>query len=217
MHYHRVSSSSPTLRGDSRLNRLNDLTYRDWMLFSKSFFLYEGDQSLVDGMLGFFTKKIGSRSLVIGADGFRQFPAFRNVTHIKVEGMSGSLSSALHTSGVHDFILIDMRGLSWKDFVIGGEFFTNLRQTLHDDCYCCLLVEEPPKGFPVAVAQASRSHMMLCAGKSVSGGKNGPGCLLPDHAVMRRYSSSDSLYWHAYCLLSRLCPDVDHSQTSPED
>ena len=189
MHYHRVSSSSPTLRGDSRLNRLNDLTYRDWMLFSKSFFLYEGDQSLVDGMLGFFTKKIGSRSLVIGADGFRQFPAFRNVTHIKVEGMSGSLSSALHTSGVHDFILIDMRGLLWKDFVIGGEFFTNLRQTLHDDCYCCLLVEEPPKGFPVAVAQASRSHMRLCEEKV---------CLVERTGQV------------VYCLIMQSCDDIRH-------
>ena len=71
-------------------NHLNDLTNRDWMLFSKSFFRYEGDQALVDGMLNFFTKKLGSVSLIIGA--------------------------------------------------------------LHTDCYCCLLVEEPPKGFPMAVS-----------------------------------------------------------------
>ena len=69
-------------------NHLNDLTNRDWMLFSKSFFRYEGDQALVDGMLNFFTKKLGSRSLVIVADRFRQFPVLRNVTHIRREGLS---------------------------------------------------------------------------------------------------------------------------------
>ena len=97
-------------------NHLNDLTNREWMLFSKSFFRYEGDQSLVDGMLGFFTKKLGSRSLVIGADGFRQLPVLRNITHIRREGLSGGLSSEIRKSGVSDFALIDMRGLSWMIF-----------------------------------------------------------------------------------------------------
>ena len=150
-------------------NRLNDLSNREWIKFSKSFFHYEGDQALVDGMLGFFTKKLGSRSLIIGADGFRQFPVLRNITHIRREGLSVGLSSALHTTGVHDFILIDLRGLSMGDCLVGraadGGFFSNIRQTLHDDCYCCLLVEEPPKGFPLAVAQASRSHLKLCEEK----------------------------------------------------
>ena len=169
-------------------NRLNDLSNREWMLFSKSFFRYEGDQSLVDGMLGFFTKKIGSRSLVIGADGFRQFHAFRNVTHIPMEGMSGSLSSALHTTGVHDFILIDLRGLS-GEYLAGGQFFPNLRQALHDDCYCCLLVEEPPKGFPMAVAQASRSHLRLCEEKV---------CLVERTGQV------------IYCLIMQACDDTRH-------
>ena len=164
-------------------NHLNDLSNRDWMLFSKSFFRYEGDQALVDGMLNFFTKKHGSVSLIIGADRFRQFPVLRNVTHIRREGLSGSLSSALHTSRVNDFILIDLRGLS-GDYLAGEEFFPGLRMALHDDCYCCLLVEEPPKGFPMAVAQASRYHLKLREGKGVPGGKNGPGYLLPDSTGM---------------------------------
>ena len=50
-----------------RPNRLNDLAGRDWMLFQKSFFPYEGDQALIEGMLDFFTKRLASRSLVIGA------------------------------------------------------------------------------------------------------------------------------------------------------
>src|SRR5438128_11425126 len=67
------SASKPVRRGPP--NRMNDLTYTDWMKFQKSFFRHTSDQELVEQFIYFFTKSVwpsgvSSRSLVVGAKSF---------------------------------------------------------------------------------------------------------------------------------------------------
>src|SRR3989442_14086322 len=56
-------------------NRMNDLPYREWMKFQKSFFRHTTDQALVEQFIYFFTKSVwpsgaASRSLILGVKGF---------------------------------------------------------------------------------------------------------------------------------------------------
>lgn len=58
-------------------NRLNDLAWKDWLLFQKSFFALENDDSLYGGLIQFFTKRLApegraSRVMVIDVSGERQ-------------------------------------------------------------------------------------------------------------------------------------------------
>ena len=39
-------------------NRMNDLAYRDWMKFQKSFFRFSSDQAFIEECVHFFTKAV---------------------------------------------------------------------------------------------------------------------------------------------------------------
>jgi hypothetical protein len=165
-------------------NRMNDLVYRDWMKFQKSFFRYASDQSLVDECIYFFTKAVWddqtpSRTLIVGADAFSSanIPSPRQVTHVNGPASFESATSALrqHTNktGLQDFVLVDFRplikdGTDLDTFIMNhaDSFFEALRASLKKDRYCCVIVDNPQTGaggfpLPWPVALAARTHLRL--------------------------------------------------------
>ncbi len=165
-------------------NRMNDLVYRDWMKFQKSFFRYSSDQSIIEECVYFFTKAVWddgspSRTLVVGVDKFSQsaVPAPRVVTHVcghkSFEAVTDTIRSKTSTVGAHDFVLVDLRGLikeqaDLDDFINrhAEDLFDGLRAALRDGRYCCVMVGLPPPGgggfpFPWAVGLAARAHLQL--------------------------------------------------------
>jgi hypothetical protein len=165
-------------------NRMNDLVYRDWMKFQKSFFRYSSDQALIEECVYFFTKAVWhdhtpSRTLVVGADEFCEtaIPVPRRVAHVAGQKSFESVNTAIREqtreTGVHDFVLVDLRPLitdqdELDNFITAHAdcFFKGLRASLKDDRYCCVMVGVPQAGgggfpFPWAVALAARSHLRL--------------------------------------------------------
>ena len=181
------SSTSSNVQNTKRggpPNRMNDLAYRDWMKFQKSFFRYSSDQSLIEECIYFFTKAVWgdgspSQTLVVGAANFfrRLIPPPRAVTHDfgqkSFEAVRRAIHSRARTNGAHDFVLVDLRRLirvqaQLDEFVnrYAEDFFGGLREALGDGRYCCVMVEFPRPGaggfpFPWAVALAARSHLRL--------------------------------------------------------
>ena len=164
-------------------NRMNDLPYRDWMKFQKSFFRVEPDQDLVERCLGFFTKARWptgepSRSLIGGFAGFQTHPipkprvvvdlGPKSSIQLLLQGIQGSCDE-----GPYDFVLLDLRRLirtpTQLDHFLhhySDSFFATLRQMLVPDRYAGVLVQWPGNdaaGFPIpwSVALASREHMKL--------------------------------------------------------
>ncbi len=165
-------------------NRMNDLVYRDWMKFQKSFFRFSSDQALIEECVYFFTKAVwddgaASRTLIVGADEFSPtaIPEPRVVTHVyghnSFEKVNRIIRSQTEETGAHDFVLADLRSLITEqaeldDFInqYAEFFFEALRTALKDDRYCCVMVGLPQAGgggfpFPWAVALASRAHLRL--------------------------------------------------------
>lgn len=165
-------------------NRMNDLSYSDWMKFQKSFFRYDSDQKLVDDCIAFFTKSLWpsgkpSRTLITG------FPVFKTSSI----GSPRVLIHEPHTSALQvvqnkietlaknkerfDFIILDFRHLfvdakALDDFIADDPFkiFSLVRDLLIDERYCCFVIpseESGGGGFPVAwsVAQCARDYLRL--------------------------------------------------------
>lgn len=165
-------------------NRMNDLVYRDWMKFQKSFFRYTSDQALINECIYFFTKAVWadetpSRILIIGVDTFSPIaiPPPRQVAHAKrqttFETINATLSRQTGEDGLRDFVLVDLRPLikdtaSLDSFVTtyANSFFEALRTSLKKDRYCCVIVGVSQAGgsgfpFPWSVALAARTHLRL--------------------------------------------------------
>lgn len=164
-------------------NRMNDLVYRDWMKFQKSFFRYTGDQDFIEEHIYFFTKSVWdngavSRSLVVGADAFssKGVSVPREVLHAadipSFDAVTDAIRAATAT-GALDFALVDLRPLltneaQLNDFIQthADAFFKTLRAALKDDRYCCILVGVPAAGgggfpLPWAVALSGRADLRL--------------------------------------------------------
>ena len=162
-------------------NRMNDLNYRDWMKFQKSFFRYSSDQQLVEECISFFTKALwkdgaASNSLIIGTEGFsreaiaeprvvKHFPYCESIEQI-------ACIVEKEPQGSQDFVLIDLRRIIKRhrdlDLFLGcrERFFKGLRTALLQDRYACLLVDLAQTsggGFPYpwAVAIAARNQLRL--------------------------------------------------------
>ena len=167
-------------------NRMNDLVYRDWMKFQKSFFWHKTDADLYREFIQFFTKEIlpgnvPSRSLILG-----------NVTRdeLKLEdqrcidirpsctgnGLTPSDVTSAHQDELqhcYDFAILDLRD-ALRDCESTARFldetahsmFSELASLLVPDKYCALLVpayETVDRPFPIAwsLALAGRSVMRL--------------------------------------------------------
>lgn len=165
-------------------NRMNDLVYRDWMKFQKSFFRYASDQALIEQCIYFFTKavwddQVPSRTLIVGADTFSPtaVPPPRRVAHAtgqtSFETVTTTLRHQTGKAGARDFVLVDLRpliedGASLDTFitVYANSFFEALRTSLNKERYCCVIVGPSQAGgsgfpFPWPVALAARTHLRL--------------------------------------------------------
>lgn len=162
-------------------NRMNDLSYSNWMKFQKSFFRYTSDQDLIEECIYFFTKatwKDGSpsKSQIIGAKSFsgKKVAEPRVVKHSPHCGSIGQMVDALNKVPLlsQDFVLVDLRDLikCQRDYGIflgcQERLFKALRKVLVQDRYACLLVQPAQSsgsGFPYpwAVAMASRHQLRL--------------------------------------------------------
>ncbi|MEO8286547.1 MAG: hypothetical protein ABI670_08945 [Chloroflexota bacterium] len=101
-------------------NRMNDLDYKTWLKFLKSFFRDKSSGEMTSELISFFTKAVWpdgrpSRSLIIGVPGFAQalvqepriVECFRDIRSLA--GITDILQAACNTGKAYDFILIDLR------------------------------------------------------------------------------------------------------------
>lgn len=177
-----TAQKKPVRRGPP--NRMNDLNYKTWMKFQKSFFWYNSWQALVNECIHFFTKSTWddgtiSKSLIIGPDKFDRShitqPRIVDIRYaVRWDDLIDQLNSLIPRS-TYDFILVDLRTLlddkeSLKEFLENHArvFFGLMRQLLKKERYCGIVVNATDQvsggsGFPIAwsVAAASRNYLKL--------------------------------------------------------
>jgi hypothetical protein len=164
-------------------NRMNDLCYRDWMKFQKSFFRFSDTKTLVEECIHFFTKSIWSdgrpsKSLIVGVPGFNASYILppRKVDVVRaasIDTVLSTLQKYLAAGQNYDFVLIDLRR-ALKDLPTVTAFlmqhsqlmFAKLRGLLAPSRYSCILIDDDPEkynNFPVpwAVALSARESMKL--------------------------------------------------------
>jgi len=167
----------PLLKKQGPPNRMNDLNYSVWMKFQKSFFRHSSFEKLVEECVYFFTKAIWpdgsfSRSLIMGFDIDRNIKSPREVDYIEIESVDDCIQKLDQSSGLYDFILINMINLIKTESELTGflktyaSFFRALSKKMADDRYCGLIVGMPGvggAGFPIpwSVALAARNEFRL--------------------------------------------------------
>ena len=164
-------------------NRMNDLPYREWMKFQKSFFWYNSSQSLILESINFFTKAVWpsgepSRSLIMGINEFntKQIPEPRIVDTnqtLSLEQVLESLKYRANLKQRYDFILIDFRSIVSNCQALSlflqeysGNIYKVLRKLLNEEKYCTILVNMFDSGgttFPIpwSVALSCRDYLRL--------------------------------------------------------
>ncbi len=163
---------------------MNDLSFKDWMKFQKSFFRYPGPQTLVEECILFFTKAVwpdggASKSLVAGFSEFEtdaiQAPRIvdRLVQHKSLSDLVDGLERTARIGERYDFILIDLRPYlrDTQDLNVflnsySDRMFRVLRQQLIPLRYCGMVVGMPGRGgggfpLPWSVALSCRGHLRL--------------------------------------------------------
>jgi len=165
-------------------NRMNDLPYREWMKFQKSFFRHDSDQALAQDCIEFFTKArwpdgTPSRCLVLDCEGFDK-QGIADPRHVEtvtglasIEEIAGELERRASAGDQFDFVFLDLRRHIRSDsqlaeFLNGADdrVFGLIRRILVPNRYCCVLSEPGGPGssgtpFPWSVALASRDHLRL--------------------------------------------------------
>lgn len=176
------SNKKPTKRKGPP-NRMNDLPYKEWMKFQKSFFWYEDVQSLVEGFVYFFTKSVWedgfpSKILVINAKSFdpKSIGTSRIVETLystDFESLISLLNEINITNKKFDYVYIDLKQLLSKKSAVSSfldkyheKIFMLLRKIITDEKYCTIVVnsiEQNEKGFPVpwSIALSCRKHLRL--------------------------------------------------------
>lgn len=165
-------------------NRMNDMAYRDWMKFQKSFFWFTSSQHLIEECVVFFTKSAWpdgrpSKSLIIGVPDFdatfipqpRIVEAHRHLASIG--DVLGVLQSVSQRGERYDFIAVDLRSYitaeeSLSSFLreYADTMYSLMRSLLYSDRYCCVLAstnEASGAGFPIpwSIGLACRDHLRL--------------------------------------------------------
>jgi DNA modification methylase len=138
-------------------NRLNNLSWRDWLLFQKSFFMVSNDRTLFSGLIEFFSKahrpdSSPSRVLALGID-----------RELSLDSMAGRMLTieTLNSSRLSDWpveddkhayfdlLLIDMREMAIlgqsTDLVLRSAllgFYAKCRSILRPGCFCAVLSYE---------------------------------------------------------------------------
>ena len=159
---------------------MNDLVYRDWMKFQKSFFRHESDQALVEECIYFFTKAVwpeghASKSLVVGFNEFNQgtIEGPRKIITFNTSSFSDIVSALQHSESGFDFIIINLRNIITNDFQVkdyldnyADMIMSELRRLLVPLRYCGIVVnatDDGGAGFPLAwtVAMSGRNYLRL--------------------------------------------------------
>jgi DNA methylase len=156
-------------------NRINDLPYREWMKFQKSFFHWQGFPKLSEEMMLFFTKErySGGRisnSIIIG-------PASRAVSfgmrRCLIRSAMDIKTTTHFLEGIPshdlDFALIDLTGIlrfvHWDAKLISQlrKLTAALRRVLRPNCYCALIVRGgvPKIPFAWALSLLARERLKL--------------------------------------------------------
>ncbi|MFX1511626.1 MAG: DNA methyltransferase [Promethearchaeota archaeon] len=175
--------ASPKRKGPP--NRMNDLSYREWMRFQKSFFYFTDFSALAQETIQFFTKNQWpngsiSRSLIIGKDAQRLSESklgFRFIERItappSIPHLINILSTKVSSNTRFDYVLIDLRDYFEDEkeiaiFLRGHalNLAQSIRELTEENKYCGLLVafshsKEFMFPFPWAVALACRNHLRL--------------------------------------------------------
>jgi DNA modification methylase len=161
-------------------NRMNDLVYRDWMKFQKSFFRYESVGLLLERNIEFFTKRVwpdgtSSRVLILG------FPDFdpskdgvdRAIEHVpSASSVNEAIDTLRRQTDKYDFVFIDLTSEFRSPKLVGKErdaisdLYSLLRESLFDDRYCGIVFESNDAngaGFPVpwALSGIARKYLRL--------------------------------------------------------
>lgn len=165
-------------------NRMNDLSYTDWMKFQKSFFKFTSAQKLIEECILFFTKSVWkdgnpSFSLVVGSDYLntnallppRVVHEYSNLNTI--HEIVSTLQQVASLGKRYDFVLVDLRQYIKNSRTLSSflsnysdKVFRELKGILAPDKYCAILVNTESTngaGFPLpwAVADSSRSWLKL--------------------------------------------------------
>jgi len=138
-------------------NRVNDLTWKDWLLFQKSFFHQNDDSSLYGSLIQFFTKRRppqGRTSKVMAISTVGTRPSFGAHGRIIFRETVAPESFAGWTYGEtdftpFDFMIVDLRGCGTalikqinKSSDALRSFFVNCRAILKEGGFCVVLSNE---------------------------------------------------------------------------
>ena len=165
-------------------NRMNDLSYTEWMKFQKSFFWLSNNNDVFIKSITFFTKEVWkdnifSNSLIIGLkdidpNGLKDkrqidyLDAINSIDEILFE-----FDKRISFGKSYDFILIDLRQIlmnvaGLEEFLTNNSdhFFEDIKKLLIQDRYAQILISHnnnTGSGFPISwsFAQASRKHLRL--------------------------------------------------------
>jgi DNA modification methylase len=171
-------AGSPGLRRTGPPNRMNDLPYREWMKFQKSFFRFAGWGAFVQECILFFTKEIWpdsrtSRILILGATppepmclGEREIMSLSLVSTDAILTKLRELNSA---GQKFDFIFANLDSIDSvaehdRFLAISDDWLCLLRALLLPERYCGLAVDWPAASvFPIpwSLAMAGRKHFRL--------------------------------------------------------
>lgn len=172
--------AKPKRRGPP--NRMNDLPYKDWMKFQKSFFRSSGDEQLVGECVRFFTKAewpdgLPSRSLLVGFEDLNADSLLleRAVDVVSLPVKLAELSTRVPVDhrGAYDFILMDLRERVTDEASLtrflesdSDAAFVFLRTQLAPDRYCGVLVGQGGPGgsrfpLPWSIALSGRPFLRL--------------------------------------------------------
>lgn len=166
--------SGPENRRAGPPNRMNDLPYRDWMKFQKSFFRFGGWQQFVDESVLFFTKEhwpdgTVSKSLVCGfPPPSRDLVGDRSVVVSQVQDL-GLVATELRTHAgkneKFDFVLINL-STAGQDEELNDpgkqtDLFENLRRVVSRSRYCGIVTTWNARSFPAPWAFAMNARRVL--------------------------------------------------------
>ncbi len=164
---------------------MNDLTYRDWMIFQKSFFHFTSFSAFAQETIQFFTKKewangLASRSLIIG-ELFHPYSEKKLecrliepiATPQSISHLIETLKTKVSLHEYYDYVLLDFREFfeNQSDLTVflnnyALELAQILRKLVVEDRYCAILVKLPDfkkyiSPVPWVIAFAFRDHLRL--------------------------------------------------------